>query len=163
MAKADMFIKFDGIDGESQVVGFEKNIQIDSFAWGVHNMSSMDSGGGGGLGKAQFQDFSFNKYADKATSALMEKCAKGEHIATAKLVARKADGSGNPLEYYVAEFEKVFITTVTNAGMAAGGNPNESVAFTYEKIKLTYTEQNNDGTAGGTSAFGWDIKQWGSW
>jgi type VI secretion system secreted protein Hcp len=37
-------------------------------------------GGGGGAGKANFQDLSFTKYIDSSTNALMIALAKGSHI-----------------------------------------------------------------------------------
>lgn len=158
MAKADMFIKFEGIDGESAVKGFEKHIQIDSFSWGVSNSSSMHQGGGGGVGKAQFQDIHFTKYADQATGPLMEYCANGKHIPTAKITCRKADGSGNPMQYYVIEFEKAFVTSVQNSG-ASAAQLMESVSFSFEKIKFHYQPQNSDGTPGSTVDYEFNVRE----
>ena len=54
------------------------------------------TGGGGGAGKANFQDISFTKYVDSSSNALMTALAKGSHIDKCVLMVRKA-GEGQQL------------------------------------------------------------------
>ena len=54
----------------------------------------MAHGGGGGEGKANFNDFNFIHHVDKASPVLMKACATGEHIKEATITAaRPARGS----------------------------------------------------------------------
>src|SRR5215470_11993047 len=87
----DMFLKLDGIEGESKDHKHAGEIELLSFSWGVSNSSGLAcAGGGGGAGKASFHDFAFVKRVDSATPQLMLHCATGEHIKTGLITVRKA-------------------------------------------------------------------------
>jgi type VI secretion system secreted protein Hcp len=66
------------------------DIDVLAWSWGASNSGSFHMGGGGGAGKANFQDISITKYLDKSSPALMIALALGSHIPTAKLLVRKA-------------------------------------------------------------------------
>jgi type VI secretion system secreted protein Hcp len=55
----DMFLKLDGIPGESRDSKHKGEIEIESFSWGASNSGSAAHGSGGGAGKVAMQDFSF--------------------------------------------------------------------------------------------------------
>lgn len=93
----DMFLKLTDIEGEAQDKTHEKEIDVLAWSWGMSQSGTFHAGGGGGSGKANFQDISITKYVDKASMTLMGKVATGEHIAEATLIVRKAGGK-DPLE-----------------------------------------------------------------
>lgn len=152
----DMFLKIDGIDGESGDDTHKGEIDIDSFSFGITQDGTMNRGGGGGAGKASFSDFSFAKLADKASPALMQACAKGDHIAHALLTVRKAGGKQE--EFYKIKFSDILISSVHNNN-ATGGAPSESVTINFAKIEFDYKDQNTKGALGGVVKFGWDVKK----
>ncbi len=155
MAQADIFLKLDGITGESKDDKHKGEIDIQSFSWGVANSGSMSFGGGGGAGKASFQDINITKRADKSTPILMGSCAQGKHIAKGLITIRKAGGKQE--EYYKISLEEILISSVTNSS-TPDGTPIETVHMNYSKIKFEYKEQNADGTVGGAVQFGYDVK-----
>jgi len=75
MAASDYFLKLDKIEGESQDAKHKNEIQVESFSWGVSQQGSFDAGGGGGSGRASFQDFHFVMKVNKASPKLMLACA----------------------------------------------------------------------------------------
>jgi type VI secretion system secreted protein Hcp len=87
-AGSDYLLKLDGIPGESRDERLAGTIEVISFSWGVSNPSSTTAGGGG-AGKATFQDFHFVCSHDKSSPLLMLACAQGQHIPTATLYVRK--------------------------------------------------------------------------
>ena len=91
-----------------------------SFSWGVANSGSAAPGGGGGAGKATFQDLSIVHGIDKATPELLKACATGLHIKDATITHRKA-GKGQQ-EYLIVRLNDVTITAVSHAG--AEDQPN---------------------------------------
>src|SRR5881227_2642940 len=97
MAAVDMFLKIDEIPGESVDSIHKGEIEISSFSWGMSNSGAISSGGGGGAGKASFQDLHFESSVSKATPLLAKFCATGEHIKKATLTVRKA--GERPVEY----------------------------------------------------------------
>ena len=56
---SDIFAKLGDIKGESIDDKHKDEIEVLSFSWGVTNPGSVISIGGGGVGKATFQDLTF--------------------------------------------------------------------------------------------------------
>jgi type VI secretion system secreted protein Hcp len=152
----DMFLKLDGIKGESPDKAHKEEIQIQSFSFGVHQTGSSADGGGGGAGKASFEDIHITKAADIATPPLMEACATGKHIKNAVLTVRKAGGKQE--EYYKIKLTDLLVSSLQNTGH---GNeaPMEQLSMNFAKIEFEYYPQKADGTLGGVSKAGYDIKQ----
>jgi hypothetical protein len=70
MASADYYLKIDTIEGESESVGFEKQMQIESWSFGASNSGSAGTGTGLGTGKVSMQDFHFVIQNGKASVQL---------------------------------------------------------------------------------------------
>jgi type VI secretion system secreted protein Hcp len=136
----DAFLKIDGITGESQ--GGE--IELSSFSWGVSNTASSGTGGGGGTGKASFEDFSFTARVGKQSPLLFGAVAQGKHFPNAILTV------GDKVEPLVIRFTEVFISNYkldegalfsqkcVEGGLPAvqSGAPMESVSFNFLKIEF---------------------------
>lgn len=144
----DMFIKFDGVDGESTDKKHAKEIDVLSYSWGVSNSGTTHIGGGGGAGKANFQDLSFVKYVDKASPNLFMAAATGKHFDSVKLTIRKAGGA-DALEYLVYELTEVLITSYQTGASGGEDRQTESISLNFAKVKMSYTEQNDKGAAAG--------------
>jgi type VI secretion system secreted protein Hcp len=155
VANVDYFLKVEGADGESPDGTHKGEIELVSFSWGVHQEGTSHHGGGAGAGKARFSDFNFVKRYDKASPKLMLKCAGGDHIPKVTLVCRKAGKEQQ--EYLKIDFSDGFISSY----QIGGGTeiiPNDSISLNFSKIDVTYKEQKADGTLGGQTKGGWDLK-----
>jgi len=159
MAETDMFLKLDGIEGESQDHKFKDWIEVQSWNWGVHQNATAHRGTGLGHSKASFQELHVSKHLDKGSVKAFKACAKGDHIKTAKLVCRKAGGE-NPLEYFTIEMEDVLITNVAFSGHGGGGTQvSETLALSFAKFKETYKPQSKTGTAASNVDWGFSINE----
>lgn len=154
----EIFFKLEGVDGESETAGFEKQIEVFSFSQGVSNPSSVATGGGSGAGKADFSSLAIQKQVDMASCKLFGSVAKGTHFGSGTLTVREAGGD-NPLDFYILEFKQVFCDSVSWGGTSGGGKPSESLSFSFETIKLKYLSQTESGGKGGKDEFGWSVKQ----
>src|SRR3990172_6782436 len=105
-AAVDMFLKIDGVEGESTDKVHGKEIDVLSWSWGASQSGSMAMGGAG-AGKVSMQDFTFTKSLDKSSQKLFEAIATGKHLKEAKLVLR---GSSS-MEYLVITFSDVLISS----------------------------------------------------
>ena len=157
----DMMLKLTGIEGESHVQGHENEIDIDSWAWGLHQTGTFSGGGGGGAGKVDASDFSFTKRVDKSSPTLMQFCTKGKHIEEGVLTCRKA--GDNPLYYLVVKFHDMLITTVNQSGTNGADQVVESLTLNFAKFKAKYTMQNEDGSKGKENEKGHDLKRNTEW
>jgi type VI secretion system secreted protein Hcp len=151
----DIFAKIGDIKGESVDAKHKDEIEVLSFSWGVTNSGPTSTGGGGGAGKATFQDLSIVHGIDKATPALLKACATGQHIKDATITRRKA-GKGQQ-EYLIIRLNDVTITAVTHAG--AEDQPyTESVSLNFAKVDLEYKPQQSDGSLDEGLHFKFDLK-----
>ena len=114
----DAFLKLDGIEGESNDKAHKGEIEISSYSWGVANSGSFSHGGGGGEGKATFQDLHFGMPMSKASPKLMSSCATGKHIPSAVLTCRKAGGTQT--EFLKIKLADVLVSSYQNGGNNSG-------------------------------------------
>lgn len=153
----DIFLKIDGIAGESQDSNHKGWTSIESFTWGASQPGNMSVGGGGGAGKVQYRDLSVRAHIDKATPAIMRYVSNGKHINKIEVSVCKA--GGNQIEYCRITLEDVLITNA----LFNGTGQKELIAITYEfqaaKVKTQYWEQASSGGKGAESQSGWDIKE----
>jgi type VI secretion system secreted protein Hcp len=148
----DMFLKIDGIQGESISKAHPNEIDVLSFSWGESNSSSAASGGGTGAGKVEMQDFHFVMPVTRASPKLFLKCADGTTIPSAVLtVARVSPKTGTIDEFLKWTFSDVQITSYQEGGSDADLAPLDQVSFNFNKIEVSY-----DG-AGGVTEAGWDV------
>lgn len=152
----DMFLKIDGIKGESKDDKHKDEIHIESFSWGAMNQGSQGVGGGGGAGKVNVQDFNFVKYVDRSSPDLFLACAGGKHIPTANFVVRKA--GEKPLEYLKIKLSDILISSIQHGGSGGGDQLMESLSINFAKIEVEYTPQDAKGVGGGAAKAGWDVK-----
>jgi type VI secretion system secreted protein Hcp len=150
----DMFIKVEGIPGESKDSTHADEIDVLSWSWGMSQSGTMHTGGGG-AGKVSIQDLSITKYVDKSTPKLMLACSKGEHIPEATLTVRKA--GTDPVEFLVITLTDVLVTSVSTGGSGGEDRLTENVTLNFGKVDVTYTESKPDGSKETHPPYRWDI------
>lgn len=127
---ATMFLKLEGIEGESQDSGHKGQIEIKSFAL------SANGGGSQASGKAAISSFHITKKVDASSPLLFKACATGKHIPNAKLVFTRRSGSKDET-YLALEFKNVQISTVQD-GASAKEVPTEALSLNHKKLEMTY-------------------------
>ena len=154
----DMFLNMgDKIKGETQdsVQKAAGDIDVLAWSWGASNAGSFHSGGGGGAGKANFQDISITKYLDKSSPALLIALAKGTHVPTAKLLVRKA-GEGQQ-KYLEMTFTKVLVTSLSTGGSGGEDRLTENLSLNFAEVKFEYFLQDEKGKTASGGEFNFDI------
>ena len=152
----DIFLKIGDIKGESKDAKHKSEIEVTAWSWGLSQGGSMATGGGGGIGKAAFQDIHFSHPFDTASPNLVRACASGQHIKEAKLTMRKAGKT--PQEYLIVTLNDVIVTGVTHNGNGSDTGMLEQVALNFAKVAIEYKPQEDDGSLGPAVTFKFDIK-----
>src|SRR5688572_24033851 len=152
----DIFLKLEGIKGESSDAKHKGEIDLLSYSFGASQAGTMAYGGGGGAGKVSFQDLSFTHRVDKSSPVLFLHCANGAHIKEATLTNRKAGKEQQ--EYLVLKLSDILVSSVQHSDSAGGDLPVESVSLNYAKIEMVYKPQKQDGTLDAGVTFKWDQK-----
>jgi type VI secretion system secreted protein Hcp len=153
----DIYLKIEGIAGESMDAKHAGEIDVLDWGFGVSQTGDFHAGGGGGAGRANFQDFHFVHRIDKASPRLFLACASGEHIKTAALVVRKAGKEQH--EYLKFTFSDLMITGVQDGGSANAELPTQNVTIAFSKVEMEYRQQKADGTLDAAVKNGWDLKK----
>ena len=151
----DMFLKLDGIKGESMDHKHKDEIHIESFSWGLSQTGAFATGGGGGAGKVAVHDISITKYLDKSSPALMLHCCNGKHIPSGLITVRKA--GDKPLEYLKIKLTDILVSGVQEAGHG-GDMLTENVTLNFGKFNVEYQLQKPDGSGSPAGDMGWDVK-----
>jgi type VI secretion system secreted protein Hcp len=154
----ELFLKIDGIAGESLDKAHKGEIELESFSWGETNEAPGHAGGGGGgAGRVQIQDLHVVAHVNKASPTLMLACATGKHLKEAVLTARKA-GKGQQ-EFLVFKFSDLLVSSYQIGGAAHTDTPPiDQVSFNFAKIEMEYRPQKPDGTLDQGVKAGWDVK-----
>ncbi len=153
----DMYMKIEGANGESKDANHKDWSDIRSFAWGATQPGSMSTGGGGGTGKASFNDLHIVAVIDRAAPAVMKHCATGKHLSKVEVSVCKA--GGEQVEYSRITLEDVLVTSVQYTGNHDGDAMMVSYAFQAARVKQQYWEQTDKGGKGAESVVAYDIKQ----
>jgi type VI secretion system secreted protein Hcp len=120
--------------------------QITQFGFGATNSSVIDSqSGGGGVGKTDFEDFTFDKLTDSASAGLYRACATGLHIDEAIMECRRQGAGTNAgnRSFFIVRFKTVIVKGVTWAG--SGDELTESITLAYGAKQIEYRKQGKDG------------------
>jgi type VI secretion system secreted protein Hcp len=153
----DMFMRVEGANGESKDSNHKDWTDIQSFGWGATQPGSMASGGGGGVGKASFNDLQVTALLDKAAPAVMKNCISGKHLNKVEISVCKAGGS--QIEYTRITLEEVMVTGVVYSADFDSDAVVARYSFQAAKVKQQYWEQTDKGGKGPETQVGWNIKE----
>jgi type VI secretion system secreted protein Hcp len=143
-AANDMFLKIDGIQGESADAKHKGEIDVLSWSWGESAGTAKTKRGP--LPAACIQDLSLTKLVDSATPALIVNTMTGQVAQTAVLVVRKA--GKEPLEFLTFTMKNVRITSYQTGGTSQGDSAlTENVVLNFEALEGQYVRQKPDGSA----------------
>jgi type VI secretion system secreted protein Hcp len=153
----DMFLKLDGIKGESKDKDHKDEIAVLAWSWGISQSGTTHIGSGGGSGKASFQDISVTKWVDISTPALMTTCATGKHLKDAVLIVRKAGET--PLEYIKITMKECIITSISTGGSGGDDMLTENISINFAEVNFVYVTQSGTGSGGGNLPFNYNIAE----
>ena len=153
----DYFLKLDGAQGESVADGHKDEIQLLSWSWGGHNVTSVAGTGGSGAGKVDLSDLTIMKYVDKATTPLFKALVTGQHIKTGVLTAVKTGSGGGGKPFITLSLKELYVTSQQIS--ASSEIPTESVSFSYNEMKHEYSTQNEQGILTTTGATTFNTKE----
>ena len=154
----DMFLKIDGIPGESTDASHKDEIDLISYTLGESQPEAPGATGSGGLstGRVAMQDFHFVMRVNKASPKLFLSCANGARIKNAILTVRRS--GGNPVEFLKWTLTDVTVASYqTAAAVSPGEIPTDQVSLRFTKVETEYTPVKPDGSLGEPIKEGWDL------
>jgi type VI secretion system secreted protein Hcp len=150
------FLKIDGIAGESTDAKHKGEIEVESFSWGVAQ-SATPPGGGGGSGRASFEDLSVVTPFSRASPRLMQACATGEHLRSAVLTGRRSGGKAQ-FEFMTLVLSDVLVSAYRSGAASADKVvPSDEFSLAYSKLEIEHEAQLPTGAAGESTIAGFDL------
>jgi len=151
-----IFIKMEGIEGESTDARHKDEIDVLSWSWGVTLPSSAPVGGGGGAGKAAPADLKFSHRIDFASPSLIKACASGRHIREAVVSVQKAgaDPRAAPDPFLTIKLRDVLVKSVEPGVSTLENSATETVGLAFSKIEFEYRQEMKPGVV--NKVF-WDV------
>ncbi|MDX2018069.1 MAG: type VI secretion system tube protein Hcp, partial [Planctomycetota bacterium] len=155
----DMFLKIDGIPGESTDSKHKDWIEVLSYSFGASQPSAgaASSGGARTSQRVNVQDLTCVHTLDKASPKLFLFCCNGTHIKDVTLTLNRA--TGDKQKYMEYKMTDVTVSSIRPGGASEGsGLPLEELSFNFGKIELIYTETDHQtGKAKGDVKSHWSL------
>ncbi|MDX2114720.1 MAG: type VI secretion system tube protein Hcp [Planctomycetota bacterium] len=154
---AEMYLKLNGIDGDSTAKGYEKQIELSTYSFSVSQASNAPhtSAGSHADNRATFSDFNFGKLLDVASPTLFQYCATGKVIPDATLTLCRPNEKQTV--YQVIKFKKLIVSSYAPGGSAGMGTPTESISLRFSEMTMQYTQIKDDGSEGAKPTGGWNL------
>jgi type VI secretion system secreted protein Hcp len=152
---ATMFLKVEGIEGESTDPDHKAWCELSSFSQGQQDArdDSVRT-----VGRVAMEDILVTKALDKASPRLAAAVCKGTRFSEVQIHLITSFATGNKT-YYAYELKGVLVSSYHVDGSAGGDTaPTEEISLNFEWIRATYTEYDEDGRAQGTAEYTYDVK-----
>jgi type VI secretion system secreted protein Hcp len=144
--EVSFFLSIPGVTGEATLKGFEGQIELLTWAWGVDATFSPGAGGGGGSGKATPRDVIALAESGIQSPPLLLDTNTGRHLQSALIsCVRKPK---KPFTFMTLKFEEVLVTSYAVTPEPTNGEPLDLMHLVFARLTYPVIPQNADGTAG---------------
>ncbi len=150
-----IYMKYDGIDGDTTAQGHEKWIELNSFQWGVGRGISSPVGASADRESSapSISEITVTKLQDIATTKLLDEALQGEGK-NVQIDFVKTDGK--KLETYMTY--KLEDTMVSGYSISSGGDrPMESLSLNFTKIEFKGTQMDKANKGAASSSVIYDL------
>lgn len=151
------YMKFEGVDGESEHKGHEKWCKLESVSHAIQKTGGGQTGASRRGGAAQFTDIVCSKEIDKSSTKLQESIAKGKVFPKVELhsTATYGDAEQTYLKYELKNAQ------LTSYSLGSGGEMrgSEQLSLNFEEIKVTYDEYDKAGKKKGALEYNWKVEE----
>ena len=160
MLSGTLNIDDNAIAGESKKADSDDEIDVFGVHWLVKQKDFSREGSGLTQGRAQVGSFTFNKYCDAGTPYLALSAMKGTTWPTVTFKAKKSSGD-EIIDYLTVEMSNCIVSKFE---MSHEGHQEdhdlivEQVAVSFDKVKIVYTLQEEDGSKKDLDPVEYDVK-----
>ena len=137
-----MFLKIEGVPGDSVDKDHKEWIELQSCQWGI----SRPVGGTGSSrtnGPVAFTEMRFDKKIDKATPLLLDGICQGKVYPKVEIHLRSDSDKDERQTYMKIEIDDCLVSSIgsdSSSGSNAVAIPQESLSLNFAKIEVRYTD-----------------------
>lgn len=155
-ALADIYLRLDGVTGESADAKHKDWIDILSYTQSYRQVIA-SGGGGGGAGKVTCGDITVLKNIDKSSPGLLEAITTGKHIKQGVIEFVAASGK-EAQAYYKVTLSDILVSQLDQTDQPDPARIVERVSLNAAKYEYEYRAQKADGSLEPAIKFGYDCK-----
>jgi type VI protein secretion system component Hcp len=149
----DVYLKLDGISGDTKAKNYENWIMLSSVQFEVANSGLGNSaGGGGGAGKADLKNFVVKKSFDSASVPLFMTAISGAHIKNGQIVFVKHSSSAS-FPFLTIDLRDLILSDYYF------NNINETINIKFSSIYMSYSTTDSKGAKTPPISGGWNFIQ----
>ena len=154
------FIKFDGVDGESQDKDHKNWSDLASFSQGLRKPGGGATGAARRRGDVVLDDIQVVKQLDKSSPKLAESMCKGKVFPKVEIHLTASYTDAGRVTYYAYELKNVQVSSYEVGGSGQAEDvPMENMSLNFEEIKVTYTECDSTGKKKGNVEYTWKVEE----
>lgn len=151
------YLKVPDVPGESQRVDHEEEIDVHSIEWEIAQAAQAQIGRGRSRARAEISALSMNKMYDAASPYLALACMQGKSFDEIVLMVRKDSGEAH-LDYLKITMTNCAISHYSILPTPQDGQQiEEHIGLTFEQVKVVYTVQADDHSAGDEHEIEYDL------
>ena len=153
---SNIYIKIDGINGESTVEKYKDQIEAMNFSYSCYQpVSEARSGTIHTSGRANHGTFNFSKYTDISTADICAAMWVGKTISSAVITAVTNNGT-DVIEYMQITLSDIVFSNFSLHG-GGGSVSSEEISLSFSKIKVDYNKQSESGKPEGKKSAEWNL------
>ncbi|QDV25575.1 Hcp family type VI secretion system effector [Aureliella helgolandensis] len=152
------YIKFDGVDGESQHKSHKSWSDLMSVSQVVHKPGAGGTGAARRRGSVVLEDIQCAKLLDKSSPKLAESVCLGKVFPKVEIELTVSTTDSGQETYYKYELKNVLVSSYSVSG-GDQDKPAENFSLNFEEIKVTYTEMDSKGSKKGNVEYGWKVQE----
>ncbi len=137
-----IYMKIEGVDGESQDVGYEDTIKLQSINYGIDSAVSPGGTGHSG-GRVTLAPLQLNTVEGRHSIEFFKRCANGTHFPQIKIFHTKQTGDATQQTYKEVTLDVVYVSHQSISGGDA--DSYESLMLNADKITIDYKAQDASG------------------
>jgi type VI secretion system secreted protein Hcp len=141
----EIFLRVDGITGESSEEGHKNDVLVDSYSFGASRNPSAAT--------PTMQDFLVTMPANKASAKLMVYAAGSVNVPRVVLSVRRKGANVDFMKWTLTD---AFVSSYKTVGNLHGDGVQDQVGIAFGKIEAEYRQILPDGTYGAPVKSGWD-------
>lgn len=128
-------MKFDGIEGESNVAGYETCLELISFSWGAQRAYRVVRSVGSEVGECTVSDAIVSRKADGKSAALLRETFYGQFDRTVTISFVRT-GQFAPVESIGFMLEDCGISNYAIANVAEGDHAMETISLAFKRVSI---------------------------
>lgn len=152
-----IFIEYEGIPGNATATGYDKQIRVDSFQFGVGRGITMEPGNLSNreATRPSLSEVTFTHKTDSSATLLFKEAVSGSAGKSVKIHFVQT-GKDQLVEYMTYTLTDVLVSGYSISADGEG-DPIESVSLSYSKIEVKYIDFDKNNKNGSPKVAGYDL------